>query len=256
VALSVSFDQVAILLLLNLVLWGLLDALHSERHAPLALDGLFGWACYLLLGLTACALIARVQSRQADTRALLVAALSTTPFVLVLAWLLNDLPLLHARPLLITVVALVYLALLTACWRRVRRGQRAAAFARCCSSCPRVLGVLNLDTRLGRGRSPPQSQAKRTRLIRKCLLRPAGAHRRGRAAREAGAAANWYFVGFAGDGDPAPPGRRSSRPEGVRARFGSEGRSLFARQRPHGCDSSAGECLDSARRCACSPRGS
>ena len=112
-ALSVSFDQVAILLLLNLVLWGLLDALHSERHAPLALDGLFGWACYLLLGLTACALIARVQSRQADTRALLVAALSTTPFVLVLAWLLNDLPLVHARPLLITIVVLVYLALLT-----------------------------------------------------------------------------------------------------------------------------------------------
>ena len=55
----VSFDQLAALLIVNLALWALLDALHTPRDAPLSLDGLFGWACYLLLGLGACALVAR-----------------------------------------------------------------------------------------------------------------------------------------------------------------------------------------------------
>ena len=54
---EVSFDQAAILAALDLGLWALLDFLHAEPHAPLALEGLFGWACYLLLALSACTLI-------------------------------------------------------------------------------------------------------------------------------------------------------------------------------------------------------
>ncbi|MFI4926802.1 MAG: hypothetical protein ACHP7E_03825, partial [Burkholderiales bacterium] len=62
-------------------MWAVLDALHAPRHAELALDGLFGWTCYLLLALLAAGLIARVWSRAADTRALLVPALSVAPYV-------------------------------------------------------------------------------------------------------------------------------------------------------------------------------
>src|SRR5207248_7024298 len=61
---TVSFDQIAALLAVNLALWAGLDFLHAEPHAPLALDGLFGWACYLLLGLAAGALVARAESRE------------------------------------------------------------------------------------------------------------------------------------------------------------------------------------------------
>jgi len=85
----VSFDQVAALLGLNLLVWAVLDFVHAQPHAPLALDGLFAWACYLLLGLAACAITARVESRSGDTRALLVATLSAAPFVLTLFWLVD-----------------------------------------------------------------------------------------------------------------------------------------------------------------------
>ncbi len=54
-----SFDQVAALLLLKLLVWAGLDTLHAERGAQLMLDGLYGWAFYLLLGLFACGLVAR-----------------------------------------------------------------------------------------------------------------------------------------------------------------------------------------------------
>jgi len=50
----VNFDQVVALLILDLAVWVGLDAVHAEAHAPLALDGLFGWGCYLLLALGAC----------------------------------------------------------------------------------------------------------------------------------------------------------------------------------------------------------
>ena len=60
----VSFDQLAALLVLNLAVWALLDWLHADKHAPLALDGLFGWACYLLLASGAAALVARAHGRR------------------------------------------------------------------------------------------------------------------------------------------------------------------------------------------------
>ncbi|HKD54525.1 MAG TPA: hypothetical protein VKB72_09940, partial [Steroidobacteraceae bacterium] len=109
----VSFDQLAALLVVNLATWALLDYLHAEPHAAPALDGLFGWACYLLLGLAACGLIARVQDRAAHTRSLLVPALAVAPFVLIIFWLALDVPLVSRHPLLATLAALVYLVFLT-----------------------------------------------------------------------------------------------------------------------------------------------
>src|SRR5207244_2376247 len=108
----VNFDQVVALLILDLAVWVGLDALHAEAHAPLALDGLFGWGCYLLLALGACALVARAHSRAADTRALLVPALSVAPFVLTVFWLASDLALVQARPVTALLVTLIYMALL------------------------------------------------------------------------------------------------------------------------------------------------
>jgi len=100
--LHVSFDQVALLLLVNLLVWALLDKMHAPHGAPFELDGLFGWACYLLLGLFACALLARMQSRAADTRALLVPALAVAPFVMAAFWLIMDVAAVASRPLAAT----------------------------------------------------------------------------------------------------------------------------------------------------------
>src|SRR5207244_12909758 len=95
-------------LAVNLALWAALDFLHSEPHAPLALDGLFGWACYLLLGLAAGALVARAESRDAHTRALLAPALSVSPFVLPIFGLASARPAVPARPGAALIVALIY----------------------------------------------------------------------------------------------------------------------------------------------------
>ena len=63
--------------------------------------------------LTACALIARAQSRDAPTRSLLVPALAVAPFVLAIFWLASDVRWVVQRPIAATVVGLLYLALLS-----------------------------------------------------------------------------------------------------------------------------------------------
>lgn len=104
-----SFDQIALLLILDLLVWAGLDRLHAEPGAQLELDGLFGWAAYLLTGLLGAALIARVQSREANTRALFVPALSAAPFIMIVLWLLSDVAVVRSRPLLSIFAALIYL---------------------------------------------------------------------------------------------------------------------------------------------------
>ena len=93
-----SFDQLLILVLLNLIIWAGLDTLHAEPDAQLTLEGVFGWACYLLLGLFACALVARAQDRATDTRGLLIPALSVAPYALMVFWLAGDTYIVAARP--------------------------------------------------------------------------------------------------------------------------------------------------------------
>jgi len=158
----VSFDQLALLLAVNLAVWALLDFLHAPVHAPLALDGLFGWACYLLLGLAACALIARVQSRAADTRALLVPLLAVAPYVLVVFSLASDLALTARFPIAITLLVLAYLVILAlrvlgAAYGPLRWRPALTAIALVIVA-PSVLGLLDLDTRLWVPEEPASGQ--------------------------------------------------------------------------------------------------
>ena len=233
--LSVGFDQVALLLVINLLLWAGLDALHSPSHALLGLDGLFGWACYLLLGLAVCALIARMQSRAADTRALLVAVLSVTPFVLAVFWLVGDLPLVRTHPLPVTVVALLYLAVLAvrtlgAAFGIVRLRTVALALV-VLASAPWTIGLLNLDTRLWVAEDSSDSQDEEDSGHAEVLFydqpaRIAAAVQRVRASQPGRTSV--YFLGFAGDGDPALFRREAQfASEVFGTRYGSEGRSLL-----------------------------
>jgi hypothetical protein len=231
----VSFDQLAALLLLNLALWGLLDALHSPREAPLSLDGLFGWACYLVLGLGACALVARMASPAANTRALLVTALSSTPYVLTVFWLLGDLDLVRTHFQGATVVAMVYLALLSlrllgAAYGVVRRAAALLALLLVAVS-PWVFGVLNLDTRLWVAEETTETQSEDDSGQAEALFydqpaRIAQAMARVHPAQHG--KTNVYFLGFAGDGDPAVFRREAQfAREAFGERFGSSERSAL-----------------------------
>jgi hypothetical protein len=219
----------------NLATWALLDYLHAEPHAPLALDGLFGWACYLLLGLAACGLIARVQDRAANTRALLVPALAVSPFVLTLLWLALDLPLVSRHPLIASLAALVYLVFLTlrvlgAAFGpvRVRPALLAVAFV---LVSPWVLGVLSLDTRLWVAEEPAHDeqtddadQAEALFYDQPSLIAAAVSRVRPAQAGKPGV----YFVGFAGDGDQAIFRREAQfASDAFGARFGSLDRSVL-----------------------------
>jgi hypothetical protein len=231
----VSFDQLAALVVLNLATWALLDYLHAEPHAPLALDGLFGWACYLLLGLAACGLVARAQDRAAHTRSLLVSALSVAPFVLVLFWLALDVPLVNRHPLIATLIALVYLVFLTlrvlgAAFGPVRVWPTLLAVAFVLAS-PWVLGILSLDTRLWvteasteeeEGDDADQAEA----LFYDQPARIAAAVARVRPAQSG--KPGMYFVGFAGDGDQAIFRREAQFASDVfGSRFGSVDRTVL-----------------------------
>jgi Peptidase C13 family len=233
--LDVSFDQVALLLLVNLLVWAGLDKMHAPHGAPFQLDGLFGWASYLLLGLIACALVSRVQSRAGNTRALLVATLSVSPFVLALFWLAQDLPALRARPLLITIIALVYLGFLAvrvlgAAFGivRLRPALLALLFL---VAAPWALVSLNLDTRLWVADEAGDSQSDEDAAQAEVLFYDQPARIAAAAARlrpTQPGATSLYFVGFAGDGEP-PLFRHEAQFAGevFARRYGTEGRSLL-----------------------------
>jgi Peptidase C13 family len=231
----VSFDQVAVLLAINLVVWSLLDFLHSPAHAPLALDGLFGWACYLLLGLAACALIARAQSPAADTRALLAPVLAVAPFVLAVFFLASDLPFITRFPVLFTLLALVYLVCLAvrvlgAAFGPVRWRPALTAIVLVIAA-PSIVGLLDLDTRLwvpeeqapaDEADDPDQAEA----LFYDQPARIAAAV--ARVAPPTHGKPGVYFVGFAGDGSQGVFRRETQFANEVfGARFGSTERSVL-----------------------------
>ncbi|MBV8308707.1 MAG: hypothetical protein JO274_14610, partial [Gammaproteobacteria bacterium] len=232
---AVSFDQVAALLAVNLALWALIDYLHAPPHAPLALDGLFGWACYLLLGLAACALTARVQNRATDTRALLVPALAVTPFVIVVLSLAADLPWIPRFPTIVTLLAFAYLVALTvrvlgAAYGPVHWRPALTAIVLVIAA-PSVLGLLDLDTRLW----VPQEQApgdeaddadQAEALFYDQPSRIAAAV--ARVAPSQAGKPGVYFVGFAGDGSQEVFRRETQFAREVfGGRFGSAERSVL-----------------------------
>jgi cytochrome c oxidase subunit IV len=220
---------------LDLTVWAVLDFLHAERHAPLALDGLFGWACYLLLGLAACGLIARVQSRTANARVLLVPALAVAPFVMTVFWLALDVPVVAARPLAATLVALLYLVCLAvrvlgAAYGVVRRAALLTALALLLAS-PWALGFLDLDTRLWVAEEPAEAQNSDDNGQTEALLyeqpaRIAATVSRVKAAQPGKPGV--YFVGFAGDGAQGVFRREAQfASEVFGARFGSLDRTVL-----------------------------
>lgn len=231
-----SFDQAVALLELAVIVWALLDFLHSEPNAPLALDGLFGWACYLLLAFGACALVARVESRAANTRALLVPVLSVSPLVLIIFWLLSDRVLVQAHPLAALVVALIYMCALAvrvvgAAFGPVRLRTAAVAIALVLVS-PWVMGLLNLDTRLWVAEEEPeQTQEADEETEVEALFYDQPAQILAAVSRVESApkgTAGVYFVGFAGDGEQGVFRRETLFASQVFAeRFGSGPRTVL-----------------------------
>ena len=231
----VSFDQVAALLAVNLAIWSMLDFLHAPAHAPLALDGLFGWACYLLLALTACALIARAQSRAADTRALLVPALAVAPFVLVVFSLASALPFITRWPILVTLLLIAYLVCLAVRVLGAAYGpvhwRPALTAILLVIAAPSIVGLLDLDTRLwvpaeqasaDEGDDADQAEA----LFYDQPARIAAAVARVAPAQHGRPGV--YFVGFAGDGSQGVFRRETLfANEAFGARFGSLERSVL-----------------------------
>lgn len=233
---AVGFDQLAALLAINLAVWALLDKLHSERHADFVADGLFGWACYLLLGHLACALIARVQSRTAPTRALIVTVLAVAPFVLSLLWLASDLSWVAAWPVLTTVLAVLYLAVLSvrvlgAAFGPVRSGPAILAIMLVLLS-PYALAWLNFDTRLWVPQETEEAEDEADPGAVEALLYDQPARIGAAVARLAPAQppgrSHAYFVGFAGDADPEVFSREAQfASQQFGARFGTADRSVL-----------------------------
>jgi hypothetical protein len=231
----VGVDQLAALLAVNLIVWAALDRLHAERHPDFVPDGLFGWACYLLLAHLSCALVARVQSRAAPTRALIVTVLAVSPFVLTFLWLAGDIPWLVARPMLATVLALIYLAVLAvrvvgAAFGPVRLAPALVAIALVLAS-PWALAWLDLDTRLWVPPEAEEAQSEDDPAAAEALLYDQPARIAAVVARVTPSqpgAPRAYFVGFAGDADPEVFSRETQfARQAFAARFGSADRSVL-----------------------------
>ena len=228
-----TFDQALLLLLLDLAVWAALDRVHADAGAALQLDGLFSWAAYLLAGVFAGALLARAQDRDADTRALLVPALSAAPFLLLLLWLLSDVPFVRGRPVLAVLMALVYLEFvglraLKAAYGRVR--PRAALLAMVLIAAgPFVLDSFGLDSRLWLTDDPEQAQDEDPTTAEGVLYdqpaRIAAAVERIVPAHPG--KAHMFYLGFAGVGEQEVFKREALYAEQVFAdKFGTADRSV------------------------------
>jgi hypothetical protein len=230
-----SFDQLLTLVLLNLLIWAGLDTLHAETGAQFMLDGIYGWACYLLLGLLACALVARAQDRATDTRGLLIPALSVAPYALVVFWLTGDSYIVAARPWAALIIAVVYLwvlgiRILRAAYGAFRFRAALAAIALVTLS-PWVMAALNLDTRLWvADDAQDQTDAEDIAAEAEPILFDQSAHIAAaieRVAPNDGSHPAVFYVGFAGDGDQGVFKREALFAQSVFAdHFGSGDRSL------------------------------
>ena len=232
-SLARNFDQLAALLLLNLLVWAVLDTLHAENGAQLMLDGLYGWAFYLLLGLFGCGLVARAYCRQADTRSLLIAVLAVAPYVLTAFWLLGDVALVDDRPRSSLILAILYLIVLSvralqAAYGSIRPKAVVAA-AVCILLAPFLLGSVNIDTRLWLTDDVEDAQADDTSGTESILYdQPARivAAVEQMEPRDPGRS-NVFYVGFAGDGEQSIFKREALFSETVLgAHFSSAQRSL------------------------------
>jgi hypothetical protein len=102
---TVSFDQLIALLGLVVALFLAADWLLADADTEFDAYGLYGWTYYILAGLWAAALIARMHGSQTDTRALLVTWLATLPAFIVIFGLVFLLPIAETRPIILLAVA-------------------------------------------------------------------------------------------------------------------------------------------------------
>jgi len=93
-----TFDQVLALLIVTVALALLLDWQRAPAGAVLTKDGFYSWSMWLGMGVVTCAALARIQSTVADTRKVLVIALSVMPALLTGLWLLGKIPVLESLP--------------------------------------------------------------------------------------------------------------------------------------------------------------
>ena len=229
-----TFDQLVVLVLLLLLVWAGLDTLHAETGAQFMLDGAYGWACYLLLALFGCGLIARAQERATPTRELLVPVLAVAPYALSVFWLGGDVARLVNWPGLALLAGMIYLAVLSVRVLQAAYGSlrsRAAILAiALVLVAPWVLNRMSLDTRLWvpedtQEDADSDDMAEAEPLLYDQPARVAAAVERV-VPSEASAPAV-FFVGFAGDGDQAIFKREAVFAQTVFAdHFGSADRSL------------------------------
>jgi Peptidase C13 family len=209
--------------------------LYAETDSQLMLDGAYGWACYLLLGLFGCALVARAQDRVADTRSLLIPGLAVAPYALVVFWMAGDTSLVAARPWTALLVSMLYLLVLSARILRAAYGGvriRAALVAIVLIlASPWILASLNLDTRLWATEETQQDEDSDDAAAEaEPLLYEQPAHIAAAVERVApsnGSTPAVFYMGFAGDGDQAIFRREALFAQSVFAdHFGSGDRSL------------------------------
>jgi hypothetical protein len=205
-----SFGQLCALLILNLLVWAGLDTLHAESGAQFAPDGVYGWACYLMLGLFACGLVARAQAPAADTRALLIPLLATAPYVLILFWFATDLDFVTRHGGLALLVSAAYLVMLSFRALQATFGSlrlRAALVATIMVLlAPWFMANMNLDTRLWEldetqdaADADDAAAQEAEPLLYDQPARIEAAVERVQSSQHGTPAV--FFVGFAGDGD-------------------------------------------------------
>jgi Peptidase C13 family len=209
--------------------------LHAETGAQLMLDGLYYWACYLLIGLFACGIVARAQDRLADTRGLLIPVLSVAPYALVVMWLAGDTTIVATRPLTALLVALLYLLVLSARTLRAAYGivrpRTTFVTILIVLAAPWILAALNLDTRLWVADDiQDQQEADDTAAEVEPVLydQPARiAAAVDRVTPSTGSLPAVFYLGFAGDGDQSIFKREALFAQTVFAdHFGSGDRSV------------------------------
>jgi len=229
-----NFDQLLVLVFLNLIVWAGLDTLHAGTGAVLMLDGVYGWACYLLLGLFGCGLVARAQGREADTRGLLIPTLAVSPYALTALWTAGDTAIVASRPWTALLVAVLYLAVLS---RRVLgaafgtvRVRAATVAVTLVLAAPWVFATLNLDTRLWVTDDAQDAQDSDDSSEAEPLLYEQPAHIAAAVERVAPSQASTpavFYLGFAGDGDQTVFKREALFAQSVFAdHFGSGDRSV------------------------------
>jgi hypothetical protein len=217
-----------------LLIWAGLDTLHAQTGAEFMPDGVYGWACYLLLGLFGCALVARSHDRATPTRELLIPALAATVFAVPVLWLGGDFAIMVSWGSLIFLAARIYLVVLGLrvlyAAYNAPRGHTVALVIVLFLAGPWALDKMNLDTRLWVPADTEETQDSDDAAEAEPLLYDQPARIEAAVERVLPSQPDTpavFFVGFAGDGDQSVFKREAVFAQSVFAdHFGSADRSL------------------------------